>query len=165
MNSYWNEAEKERKYPKLVQDISADVAIIGGGLTGIQTAYLLANRGLKVALLEKDKLCSGTSGGSTGKITSQHGLFYEYLVNSKGVEFAKRYLEANEEAINNIENIVTKENIECDFERESAYVFTQSEDDVQKLIKEQSTVEQISKGKSNLVDTIEMPLKIKLALM
>ena len=55
MNSYWNESEKERKYPKLNQSIKADVAIIGGGLTGVQTAYLLANRGLKVVILEKER--------------------------------------------------------------------------------------------------------------
>ena len=57
MNSYWNEFEMERKYPKLTQDITADVAIIGGGLTGIQTAYYLQNKGYKVVVLEKDKIC------------------------------------------------------------------------------------------------------------
>lgn len=136
MNSYWNEGQEERKYPKLTQDISADVAIIGGGLTGIQTAYLLANRGLKVALLEKDKLCSGTSGGSTGKITSQHGLLYKYLKDLNGKEYAKKYYEANEEAKENIIKIINKEKIECDLERKNAYVFTEVEKEVQNIKQE-----------------------------
>ena len=102
MNSYWNENKEEREYPKLKQNITADVVIVGGGLTGIQAAYYLSGKGLKVVVLEKDKLCSGTSGGSTGKITSQHGLIYKYLKDLNGKEFAKKYYEANEKAKENI---------------------------------------------------------------
>jgi glycine/D-amino acid oxidase-like deaminating enzyme len=59
-------------------DLSCDVTIIGGGLTGLSCAYYLSKHGLKVILLEKDYLMSKTSGNTTGKITAQHGLFYNY---------------------------------------------------------------------------------------
>lgn len=159
MNSYWNQSQEERKYPKLTQDISADVAIIGGGLTGIQTAYLLANRGLKVAVLEKDKLCSGTSGGSTGKITSQHGILYKYLKDLNGKEFAKKYYEANEQAKENIIKIINKEKIECDLERKNAYVFTEVEKEVQKIKEEVEYTKKLDIP-SEFTNKIDLPIDI-----
>ena len=159
MNSYWNECQEERKYPKLSQNISADVAIIGGGLTGIQTAYMLANKGLKVVVLEKDKLCSGTSGGSTGKITSQHGLIYKYLKDLNGKEFAKKYYEANEKAKENIIKIIDKEKIECDLEIKNSYVFTEVEKEVQN-IKEETEYTKKLNIPSEFVSEIALPIDI-----
>ena len=159
MNSYWNECEEERKYPKLTQDISADVAIIGGGLTGIQTAYLLGNRGLKAVVLEKDKLCSGTSGGSTGKITSQHGILYKYLKDLNGREYAKKYYEANEAAKENIIKIINKEKIECDLERKNAYVFTEVEKEVQNIKQEIEYAKKLDIP-AELVSEIDLPIDI-----
>ena len=159
MNSYWNQTQEERKYPKLTQDIGADVVIIGGGLTGIQTAYLLANRGLKVVLLEKDKLCSGTTGGSTGKITSQHGILYKYLKDLNGKDFAKKYYEANEQAKENIIKIINKEKIECDLERKNAYVFTEVEKEVQKIKEEVEYTKKIDIS-SQFVSEIDLPIDI-----
>ena len=111
MKSYWIESVKsERKqFPSLEEDTKVDVCIIGGGLTGLTTAYYLSKTNLKVALIEKDRLCEHTSGNTTAKITSQHGLFYDYLIQSEGEEKAKQYLQANEQAIQNIENIVKEE--------------------------------------------------------
>ena len=90
-NSYWTSTiiENKKKYPKLDKKIEADITIIGGGLTGITTAYYLTKSGVKVTLLEKDKIANHTSGNTTGKITSQHGLFYNYLLQSVGKEQAK----------------------------------------------------------------------------
>ena len=133
MMSYWLESTKDnrKEFDKLEKDINTDVCIIGGGLTGLTTAYYLKNSGLNVVLLEKDKLCNHTSGNTTAKITSQHHLFYKYLVDLKGKEFAKQYLKANEEAIKNIETIIKEENIQCDFEYQDSYVFTQKLDEIE----------------------------------
>ena len=159
MNSYWNESEKERKYPKLNQSIKADVAIIGGGLTGVQTAYLLANRGLKVVILEKDKLCSGTTGGSTGKITSQHGLLYKYLKDLNGKEYARKYYEANEEAKESIIKIIDKEKIDCDLERKNAYVFTEVEKELGNIKEEVDFTKKLDIP-SEFTNKIDLPLDI-----
>ena len=134
MSSYWIESTKsiEKEYPKLKSNIETDVCIIGGGLTGISSAYILAKSGVKVVVLEKNQIGKSTTGNTTGKITSQHGLFYEYLVQSEGTEFAKRYLEANEEAIKNIKNIIDTEQIECDFEYQDSYVYTQKQEEIKK---------------------------------
>ena len=124
-DSIWlKDKENMRKYRVLDKNISVDVCVIGGGITGVSTAYYLSKNGLKVAVLEKDRICSKTSGKTTGKITSQHHLFYKYLIDSQSKDFAKKYWKANEEAIVEIENIVNSENIDCNFERKSSFVFT-----------------------------------------
>ena len=159
MNSYWNEIEMDRKYPKLTQDITADVTIIGGGLVGIQTAYYLQNKGYKVVILEKDKICSGTSGGSSGKITSQHGLIYKYLESLNGIDFAKKYYDANEEAKETILKIIEKENIDCDLERKNAYIFTEVEDEVLKMQKEIECLNKLGIN-SEFTSKIDLPIDV-----
>ena len=133
--SYWISSwiENKKEYPKLQEETETEIAIIGGGLTGLTTAYYLTKAGKEVILLEKDKICNHTSGNTTAKITSQHGLFYSYLIQSLGKSQAKQYLDANEMAIKNIANIIEEEKIECDFEWQDSYVFTQSEQEVEKI--------------------------------
>ena len=134
MKSYWIDSVKEQnKFSALEENIKTDICIIGGGLTGLSTAYNLSKYKIRTVLLEKDEICKQTSGNSTAKITSQHGLIYKYLTDSKGLDFARKYYEANENAIRNIKNIIDKEGIDCDFEYQPAYVFTQKVQDVQKI--------------------------------
>lgn len=134
MNSYWINSEKEKeKYNKLEKNIETDICIIGGGITGISTAYYLTKENLKVTVLDMGKIGFQTTGNSTAKITSQHGLFYKYLKDSKGEDFARLYYDANEDAIKNIKKIVEKENIECDLECQSAYVLAANREEVQKV--------------------------------
>ena len=106
MNSFWIQNFKTKAYPRLEEDLNADVCIIGGGLTGLSCGYYLTQHNLKVCILEKNKIMEKTSGHTTAKITSQHGLFYQYLFDSYGKECAKKYLDSNQEAITNIKNII-----------------------------------------------------------
>src|SRR5687767_11999568 len=112
----------ESTYHQLREDIEVEVAVVGGGITGATTAYLLQKSGMKVALVEKNSLGSGTTGGTTGKVTSQHGLKYADLYHRFGEQTAKTYGEANQAAIEKIENLVKKEKIKCDWSRDDNYV-------------------------------------------
>lgn len=159
MNSYWSSTVKKDDYKKLEDNAKTEVCIIGGGLTGLTTAYYLTKEGIDVVLLEKSKICSHTSGNTTAKITSQHGIFYKYLIDSVGEEQAKQYLKANEKAIKNIEKIVKEENIECDFEKQDSYVYTQSNKDVKKIQEEVKALHSLG-FKSEYVEKIEAPLQI-----
>ena len=164
MNSYW---EEERKNHDLFEEIKEDkkvsVCIIGGGLTGLQTAYNLSDK-LDVVILEKDRICGSTSGKTTGKITSQHGVFYDYLIDSQRKKKKKMYLEANEKAIQNIKDIIEKEEIECDLEEESSYVFTKQETKLDMIKNEQKAVDKLQKEKSDYVKEIELPTEISGAI-
>ena len=94
MDSIWSETELP-SFPKLQQDIQTDVLIIGGGMAGILTAYFLQKEKVDYVLVEKDRICGGVTGNTTAKITAQHGLIYQKIKKSGGVEKARKYLEAN----------------------------------------------------------------------
>lgn len=160
MKSYWIKSveEKDRtKFNKLEENVKTDICIIGGGLTGLSVAYNLSKYKIKTVLIEKGEVCKQTSGNSTAKITSQHGLIYKYLTDSKGKNFARNYYEANEKAIKNIKSIVDKENIDCDFEYAPAYVFTQSIQDVEKIKDEVEAVNSFG-GRAKLIESQDIEL-------
>ena len=96
MNSFWIENFKNKTYPTLNENLDIDVCIIGGGITGISCGYYLTKNNLKVCILEKDRVMEKTSGHTTAKITSQHGLIYKYLYDSYGKDTAKKYLDSNQ---------------------------------------------------------------------
>ncbi|MBO5179467.1 MAG: FAD-dependent oxidoreductase [Clostridia bacterium] len=160
MSSYWIESTKhlEKEYPSLSNNIEVDVCIIGGGLVGITSAYLLSNTNLKVAVLERDNICSHVSGNSTAKITSQHNLFYDYLINSQGRNFAKGYLKANEDAKQNIKDIIEKEKIDCDFSIQDSYVYAYSEKELEDIKKEVDAVKSLDFD-CEFVSEIPLPIK------
>ncbi len=163
-NSIWKkEGQNNRKFRTLEQDIETDVCVIGGGIAGMSVAYYLAKEGKKVVVLEKDRICSKTSGGTTGKITSQHHLFYNYLIQSQNKDFAKKYLKANEEAIQNIEEIIQTEKIDCDFERKSAFVWTKNLDKLQMIKAEVESVKSLGKN-PKFTNEIEILGKIEGAI-
>lgn len=160
MESLWIAEEKKilEKSKRLKEEIETEICVIGGGITGISTAYELSKKGKKVVIIERDKLAEKTTGNTTAKITSQHGLFYDYLIEDYGINFAKKYYMANEEAIKNIQNIVKEENIDCDLESQDAYVFTEDAKEVEKIKKEVKAVNAIG-GKAEFIQQIEPKLE------
>ncbi len=122
--SYWRSAYMTSLYPHLSGEVEVDVIIIGAGITGLTSAYLLKKAGFKVAVVDKRTVGSGTTGRTTGKVTSQHGLVYENLCNRFGIETARIYGEANQSAVELVDSIIKKEKIECGWRREDNYVFT-----------------------------------------
>lgn len=157
-NSYWIDTTKTTNYPKLDKNIEVDVCIVGAGIVGASTAYFLSkNQNLKIAILDKDKVCMGVSANTTAKITSQHGLFYRYLRNEFGIEFAKKYLNSNQEAIKMITNIIEKEKIKCDFERQDAYIFATSDEELKKIKEEAKVVNNLGFN-AEFVEKLELPI-------
>src|SRR5674536_65992 len=124
LKSYWIASTPETNYPSLNEDIRVDVAIIGGGIVGITAGYLLKKKGTKVAIIEASRIVQGTTGFTTAKITSQHHLVYDKIIASFGINIAKQYAEANESSIGFIENMANELNIDCDFQRLPAYMYT-----------------------------------------
>ena len=144
MNSLWlNEDLNKKSFESLDTNISTDVCIIGAGIFGLTCGYYLSKAGLKVTVVDKSDVARKTTGHTTAKITSEHGLFYTYLVDTYGEQFAKDYLFANEEAIENIKNIIDTENIKCDFEKQSNFVYTTDKSEINKIKKEVDCVNAI----------------------
>ncbi|ODM26222.1 (2Fe-2S)-binding protein [Clostridium sp. Bc-iso-3] len=160
---YWIASTPETDYPTLDEDIKVDVAIIGGGITGISSAYLLSKAGVKVAVIEADRILQGTTGHTTAKITSQHELIYSKINSQMGRELAEQYADANESAIRMIEKIATENNIECDFVSQSAYVYTLQDEYIEKIKDEVQIAESLG-IKVSYLEEIPLPFPIKAAV-
>lgn len=161
MNSFWLDSiENKTKFNKLENDISTDVCIVGAGIFGLTCAYYLIKQGYNVVLLEKEKdIASKTTGHTTAKITSQHNLIYKYLIDSLGESMAKKYLYANQDAIENIAKIIEKEKIDCDFERQDSYVYTNNLDELEKIKLENEAVNSLG-FKSEFVTSTPLPFDV-----
>lgn len=129
MKSLWSATCEMPKFPALEGDKHTDVLIIGGGITGILTAYFLEQKGVDYILVEKGRICSNTTENTTAKITVQHGLVYSKLAKNFGAETASVYLKANQTAFDKYEELF--KNIDCDSEVKDNYVY--SLNDRQKL--------------------------------
>ncbi|ABR50733.1 FAD dependent oxidoreductase [Alkaliphilus metalliredigens QYMF] len=160
---YWLTSTDQKNHPPLEKDITVDVAIVGGGMVGITSAWLLKQAGLSVAIVEADHILQGTTGHTTAKITSQHGLIYDKITNKMGNELASQYAQANESAIHFIADLIKEKEISCDFSWQPAYVYTQSPVYVQKLIDETKAASSLGLMAS-YVESLPLPFDIQGAM-
>jgi glycine/D-amino acid oxidase-like deaminating enzyme/nitrite reductase/ring-hydroxylating ferredoxin subunit len=110
-------------FGRLERDVSADVAVIGGGIVGVTTALALHEAGAHVVLVEADRIGHGVTGHTTAKVTSQHGLVYASLEARHGADAARTYGRVNEAALEWIAERVERDGIACDFRRRAAYAY------------------------------------------
>jgi glycine/D-amino acid oxidase-like deaminating enzyme len=125
MSSFWIESSKETEYLQLDGDVSVDVAVVGGGITGITAAYLLKKAGRRVGLVELKRVARGATGYTTAKVTSGHTLIYAPLERAFGAEGARTYAEANEAGLAKIRELVAELDLDCDLETKSNYVYAE----------------------------------------
>lgn len=118
------EAEEKVTRPSLQGNIKAEVAVIGAGLAGVLTAYMLQEQGLPVVVLECKETGCGITKNTTAKITSQHGLIYRKLMMYKGEERAREYASSNQKAIELYEEIINRLAIDCDYQSMPNYIYT-----------------------------------------
>lgn len=126
--SLWLATTDLPSFPRLAEDIETDVAIVGAGITGITTAYLLAKAGKDVVLIEAGQILNGTTGHTTAKVTAQHGLIYHELMSHFGEENARLYYEANREAIEFIREIVGGNEDKFGLKLEDAHIYAQQDE-------------------------------------
>ncbi|MCX0362152.1 FAD-dependent oxidoreductase [Clostridium perfringens] len=157
MKSVWSESCKFRKREALNKDIKTDVLVIGAGIAGILTAYMLKQKGRDVVLIDAAEIASGNTKNTTAKITSQHDLIYSKLITEFGEEKARQYAKANELAIKKYKEIIEDKRIECDFEEKPAYVYSLNEVDV---LKEEVEAAKKLGIDAEFVQEVNLPFKI-----
>ena len=154
MDSIWSKTCKRKKRPALSGEIRADVAVIGGGITGILTAWQLEQAGIRTVILEADQIGGGQTKNTTAKITSQHGMFCNRFLEKKGEEKAKNYVQANQDAVEEYKRIVREEGIDCDLTECDSYVYSS---DKEKLRKETEAARKLGINAS-FEEQIEIPV-------
>src|SRR5712691_11863721 len=107
----------------LAKDMNADVCIVGAGIAGMTTAYLLANEGKSVVVLDDGPIGGGMTGRTTAHLVNALDDRYFELERLHGEDGARLAAESHTAAIDKVEQIVTDENIDCEFERLDGYLF------------------------------------------
>ena len=153
MNSLWMATSNTPDFPQLLEDISTDVLVIGGGMAGLLTAYYLQQKGIDTVIVEKDKICSATTSGTTAKITAQHGLIYHKISKSYNETFSKMYYKANAMAVDNLKELCKKVN--CNLENKNNFVYSF---DKRKIEVELNALEKIG---VKAIHTSKLPFNIK----
>ena len=156
MKSIWNNINKP-KFSALEDDIKTDVLIIGGGICGLLCAYMLKKAGVDCVLAEADKICAGITNSTTAKITIQHGLIYDKIINKYGIEKAYLYYESQNEALEKLKLLST--DIDHDLKICNSFVYSIKNRRV--IEKEIEALNKIG-CKAEFSDETELPFKIKL---
>lgn len=110
-----------------------DVAIAGGGITGITTALLLQKAGKNCIIFESYNLCFGTTGGTTAHLNTLLDNPYNTIIKNFGKENAQLVANASKEAIQLVKSHIEEYKINCGFKEASAYLFAQTDKQVDEL--------------------------------
>ncbi|MFC4637320.1 FAD-dependent oxidoreductase [Deinococcus hohokamensis] len=113
--------------PALSADTEADVVVVGAGIAGLTAAYLLAQEGQRVVVLERDEVGSGETLRTSAQLTASLDFRYFELAGIHGEDRARLIAESHTAATDEIERIVGAEGIECDFQRVPGYLFAPPE--------------------------------------
>lgn len=121
--SHWLATAHRRPRPRLDEDLTVDVAVIGGGIAGLATAWELARAGREAVVLEAGRILSGTTGCTTGKITALHGLRYEHLRRTVGTEGAGLYAAAQQDGVERLASLSAELEMDAELERRPALTY------------------------------------------
>jgi glycine/D-amino acid oxidase-like deaminating enzyme/nitrite reductase/ring-hydroxylating ferredoxin subunit len=157
--SVWLATTPTTEYGRLDGGLDVDTAVIGGGIAGITTAAKLREAGQSVALLERDRILTAVTGHTTAKLTSLHGMPYSHVEKHFGEDGARLYAEANESAIDDIEETVDESGIDCAFSRRPACTYVTEPDRVERVREEVSAANRAGLDASFVTET-ELPVPV-----
>ncbi len=121
--SVWMATADTPSEPKLTEDIRTDVCIVGAGIAGMTTAYLLGREGRAVVVLDDGAIGGGMTGRTTAHLTNAFDDRYVEMERLHGEDGSRLIAESHTAAIDKIEEIVTRETIDCGFERVDGFLF------------------------------------------
>src|SRR5690554_1723519 len=120
----WSQGAEKKLYSHLAEDVHVDVAIVGAGITGLTTAYLLAKAGKTVAILEQNQVATGTTGFSTGNLYVPVGERLASIAKKHNEQAMEEVAESRGAAITFIVDRVKEFQLDCDFQRVPWHLFT-----------------------------------------
>jgi glycine/D-amino acid oxidase-like deaminating enzyme/nitrite reductase/ring-hydroxylating ferredoxin subunit len=164
MESLWRADTAPRAYRTLPSGgLEVDVAIVGGGLTGVVAGYLLKKAGYTVAVLESRRVGGGETGSTTAHLTALQDVGFRQIASRFGREGARRIAEQGMAAISFVEKTSHAEQIDCDFRRLPAWVFTEKLRDVPELVRERRAARDAGMA-CHLLTEAPLPFEVHAAL-
>ncbi|MCK8679260.1 FAD-dependent oxidoreductase [Streptomyces lichenis] len=125
LGSLWMEYAPGPDRPPLDGPVEADVAVVGGGVAGLCTAWELARAGRSVVLLEADRVAAGVTGYTSAKVSALHGAVYSRIREVHGARGARLYGRSQQLAVERVAAVSEELGIDCDLERVPAYTWTE----------------------------------------
>lgn len=135
--SIWYDTGQAPREAALNQDLQTDVCIVGAGISGLTTAYKLAQAGRRVVVLDDKEVAGGQTGRSTAQMSTACDDRYREMEKLHGAEGARLIAESFRAAIDELERISQAENINCDFERVDGYLFLPSDQGGEEVLDEE----------------------------
>lgn len=157
--SFWQVTADTVAYPPLDGNLTTEVLVVGGGITGLTTAALLLEAGAEVTVVEAVAIGHGTTGRTTGKVTSQHGLIYQELVARHDEHAARTYARVNQDAVGEVRRLVERHGIDADLEAADAFVYTEQSEQVDRLRREAEVASHLGLP-AEWTDTTDLPFAV-----
>jgi glycine/D-amino acid oxidase-like deaminating enzyme len=140
-------------YSPLTGDLEVDVAVVGGGIAGLCTAWELVQRGRSVALLEADRIAASVTGFTTAKLSSLHTLKYAKIRKSFGADAAVLYAQSQQQAVERVADVAARLGIDCDLERLPGFTYVESPDRVDQVRAEVDAAREAGLNATFVTDT------------
>ncbi|GAA2433262.1 FAD-dependent oxidoreductase [Actinomadura vinacea] len=157
--SYWMASSDPTSYPALTEPAEVDVAVVGGGIAGLATAWELARAGRAPVVLEADRIAAGVTGFTTGRLSAAHPWIYRPLRDSLGPDVARLYARSQQEAVERVERTARELGLDCDLERRPSHVYVESPDRVDALKTETEAVQEAGLPASFVTGT-DLPYEV-----
>jgi len=158
--SLWDATASSPEYPALQGDLHADVVIVGAGITGLTAALLLAEKGRRVAVIEKETIASGETGNTTAHLTVAIDARYHYVKRHYSKEEAKLVADASRASLEKIAELVERYAIDCHFKRVPGYLYTEKRKYVAELKSEAAAAREAGL-EAQYVNTVPLPFETR----
>ena len=154
--SVWMATPNTRAEPQLTTDIETDVCIIGAGIAGMTTAYLLAREGRRVVILDDGLVAGGETCRTTAHLVNAPDTYFMELERLHGEHEARLAADSHTKAIDKIEEIARQEKISCNFRRLDGYLYTEQGESTETLQSELEATHRAGLKDVELIDCVPL---------